>query len=854
MQNQNPGSESHLSNGNKGSPVTTTSALAGPSFGPSLSGSLEATTKANPMDIPMASPSDGAQSQPQIQSQSQSHSPTSPLFRSLTPTQASTSAVVTSGTPNSALATATVPSTAHQVPLSTMEAGTSFAQHVLNAAQRKQNIACDGCRSRKVKCVRQPGSERCDHCRAKKTPCTSHYVTSLSSSRRKTTGSGTNSTSNVASSSANGNGGSGGGESGRASSDDLPVASGSGCGSASISNGGMAGEGSKSQVDEDGDGTDKKRVKRRKPSPSDQTLSYSQAPELGLTSDDFSKASQTDRLTSLLAYLFSPHPVVGLTGKWRDPTRTEMTDGMPYSPTFWDRPSKAHLKLNSDEARRDLASDLVETYFQIVHIRLPLLDPSLFRRRFHDPDGPDGPPFWPILACVLAWGAKFSEHGIIAKDREECSVGLQGERKRSRLIQMVAVRAQSVAEICKVYRVPSLENVQACLMLNVLEGGNINVPNDYVGMWGKVACTHLVNLRYHKREVLQSMESKRRASVAFTFWMTCWADGASAAFYGYKPQLLEGDWDVEPQQAWSAASESSLNPMSRLEDFLLWSDSNTGLCRVSRSMATYLWQPGNETQGIPLNKIKQTVQLLTNWRDEYLTRVGVPTVWPETWNFIAAVTACTEDADYHIHWTCLAGAIKKCGIKELKRTGEAPLLRDEAEDIKARIEHEALHGALRISALAGVLTQNSYLRLDPNVLFPALYRSGVYLAEAGRIECMSCIAGLRQYGLCFEEAFDRADELAVVYQRASNPTLAPTGPSISAAATQTLGMPAGARHAPKSHQSTYPFPPSLAQMTLPASNDFGYGVPPDLGNGAVSQEFYGLADQHGMNQMFYNER
>jgi hypothetical protein len=83
---------------------------------------------------------------------------------------------------------------------------------------------------------------------------------------------------------------------------------------------------------------------------------------------------------------------------------------------------------------------------------------------------------------------------------------------------------------------------------------------------------------------------------------------------------------------------------------------------------------------------------------------------------------------------------------------------------------------------------------------------------------MSCIAGLRQYGLCFEEAFDRADELAVIYQRASNPTLAPTGPSMSAAATQTLGMPAGARHAPKSHQSTYPFPPSLAQMTLPASN------------------------------------
>ena len=34
---------------------------------------------------------------------------------------------------------------------------------------------------------------------------------------------------------------------------------------------------------------------------------------------------------------------------------------------------------------------------------------------------------------------------------------------------------------------------------------------------------------------------------------------------------LEGDWDVEPEQAWSAASESSLNPMSRLED-VSWAD------------------------------------------------------------------------------------------------------------------------------------------------------------------------------------------------------------------------------------------------------------------------------------------
>lgn len=99
-----------------------------------------------------------------------------------------------------------------------------------------------------------------------------------------------------------------------------------------------------------------------------------------------------------------------------------------------------------------------------------------------------------------------------------------------------------------------------------------------------------------------------------------------------------------------------------------------------------------------------------------------------------------------------------------------------------------------------------------NVLFSALYRSGTYLAEAGRIECMSCIAGLRQYGLCFEEAFDRADELTLTYQRATNP-LVPTVTSLSSVPTQALSMPT--RHAPKIHQSVaYPF----GQMTLPASN------------------------------------
>lgn len=117
-----------------------------------------------------------------------------------------------------------------------------------------------------------------------------------------------------------------------------------------------------------------------------------------------------------------------------------------------------------------MATDLIETYFQICHIRSPLLDPDSFRRRFANPNNPEGPPPPPIIACILAWGAKFSEHPLIVADRQACSVDLPGGRQRSRLAQMMACRAQEVLETHKVFRVPSLENLQAALMMVPLVG------------------------------------------------------------------------------------------------------------------------------------------------------------------------------------------------------------------------------------------------------------------------------------------------------------------------------------------------------------------------------------------------
>lgn len=58
-----------------------------------------------------------------------------------------------------------------------------------------------------------------------------------------------------------------------------------------------------------------------------------------------------------------------------------------------------------------------------------------------------------------------------------------------------------------------------------------------------------------------------------------------------------------------------------------------------------------------------------------------------------------------------------------------------------------------------MLTTNSYLRLDPNVLFASIREGGRYLAKMGRKEVQPCIAGLRQYGMSFEEAFDEVDHL-----------------------------------------------------------------------------------------------
>ncbi len=65
-----------------------------------------------------------------------------------------------------------------------------------------------------------------------------------------------------------------------------------------------------------------------------------------------------------------------------------------------------------------------------------------------------------------------------------------------------------------------------------------------------------------------------------------------------------------------------------------------------------------------------------------------------------------------------------------------------------------------------MLTSNGYLRLDPNVLHFAVYSAGMLLARQGKPEVQDCIAGLRQYGYAYEEAFDQATEMEKAYSQA----------------------------------------------------------------------------------------
>lgn len=121
-----------------------------------------------------------------------------------------------------------------------------------------------------------------------------------------------------------------------------------------------------------------------------------------------------------------------------------------------------------------MALELLESYFTIVHTRLPILDAHQFIASFRSP-GAEGTTAVShgLLAVVLAFGAKFTEHASFVADREEASE--RDGREGSRLVKLLAVRAREVLETNKAHRIPTMENVQALILMEAVAAREYNV-------------------------------------------------------------------------------------------------------------------------------------------------------------------------------------------------------------------------------------------------------------------------------------------------------------------------------------------------------------------------------------------
>lgn len=65
---------------------------------------------------------------------------------------------------------------------------------------------------------------------------------------------------------------------------------------------------------------------------------------------------------------------------------------------------------------------------------------------------------------------------------------------------------------------------------------------------------------------------------------------------------------------------------------------------MCRQLCVDLWHPRVPETGIPLAALEKFISACSSWRDNFLTQLGIPSQWPDSWNFDAIITACTSDA------------------------------------------------------------------------------------------------------------------------------------------------------------------------------------------------------------------
>ncbi|KAF8527530.1 hypothetical protein BU17DRAFT_39547 [Hysterangium stoloniferum] len=626
-------------------------------------------------------------------------------------------------------------------------------QTVLQAAPRKQNIACDACRTRKVKCVMLPNQEKVRnslrgqfsglkllfiwlHCQTKNYPCT--FLVQRETSEKKRQGSVRRRTSD-----------------------------------STYQPGNLTAFYSS---------TFNALPSRTLSQPLDTVQSFI-TPPLPSSPPTYPE-TPTARL---LTYLFSPEPPSHL--------YPESLRGYKALPDYQERHhvrlddwGEVGVKLQDPAFRREFALDLVEVYFEICHTRNALLVPSRFRSQLlaslpplsQAPPEATSPSALPqqsvvspsILAAVLAWGAKFSEHPLIVEDRAADVSGTQ----RSRLARSLIKKAWEIAEAEKAHTFPTPDNVVACLLLDGLHSHHVNDPDGYRSFWLNCALRHLLHLQasliINKRSADRSLvEPEQRHGLTYAWWIACLADAFSSLFFRRKPVLEDNDYDIDfytPDDALIAQSGAEGPDSEKQLSAQAWYAATHTMARCAREMSRQLWRPCVHAEGIPFTVLLSLIREFNTWRIDHLEKVGVPGT-QVNWDFLAAVAACGHDATYHIMWVILYQALREYGIREVneaKRTGNGPTnpsLIAPFTNAEVEVQKEALNAASRIAGLADLLTQSGYLRLDPNVMHFSIYSAGKLLAEFGREEVLMCINGLQQYGVSYDDAFDQAAEIQRIY-------------------------------------------------------------------------------------------
>ncbi|OBZ68942.1 hypothetical protein A0H81_11103 [Grifola frondosa] len=546
----------------------------------------------------------------------------------------------------------------------------------------------------------------------------------------------------------------------------------------------------------------------------------------------------------VISYLFSP-PDSRQADPYLNGSGSRLNTSLASAYSEWG--ALAH-QLSEENYRIKIALDLAEVFFQIVHTRLPLLNPSQFRYRLHSNLVPSSQsrsesphssglmglhggyhtalngqsshssrkPLHPALvATVVAWGAKFSEHPLFNADRER-------NAGQSLLAKTLINRARDLAEDMKVHRIPNADHVVIALLIEPLQSQSMEDNAGFHGFWLGSAIRLLLDLQINHKSVMANIQDpEARGTMIFAWWMACLADAYRSVYYRRKPMLDDDDYDIDfytvgpvpPDIIQSHAPQPS--PREQLEvrtnhcfshdcffsslrlsqQFLVsfppcipiksaadvqcsqgYYRAAHALARIARQMSRQLWRPATESDGVPLDVVVNFMNLLVEWRDEHLQQVGVPSNFEAEWDFVSAVTACASDATYHIMWIILCNALDDFGIREVNdvtRTGSPGNVlpnHGQIEDRKRKVVDEALHGALRIAGLvrpiAGVLASNGYLRLDSAVMHVSCIQAGTLLARLGRPEVSNCITGLEQYSYAYEECAEQAAEIKRLYSQA----------------------------------------------------------------------------------------